>query len=241
MLAVYEKNYYLRTSDFDCHGRIKPAAVLEMFQDAAGEHAGVLGCGFKQLAPRELMWVLMRTKFELCAQPAMFDTVRIKTWPCPPARVGYRRDYGVYSHEGELIAKGSSDWVLLDAESRTLVTNVSAYPEDCEFLEERSFPGRLERLRPFEAQEEGFTIVPGYSRLDINGHVNNTAYADFVLDACGEKLSGKIKAFQIDYRRELKYGSAVTVNKLSTEDGMLFSGTDAEGEISFLGRVICEE
>jgi len=43
MLAVFEKDYFLRTSDFDCKGRLKPSSVLELFQNVAGEHATVLG------------------------------------------------------------------------------------------------------------------------------------------------------------------------------------------------------
>ena len=37
-----ERKYHLRTSDFDMRSRILPASVLDLFQDAAGEHAKVL-------------------------------------------------------------------------------------------------------------------------------------------------------------------------------------------------------
>jgi len=238
MLAVFERDYYLRTSDFDCRGRLKPSSVLEIFQDAAGEHAGLLGCGYKQLGPRGLMWVVLRTKYQILGDCAMFDTVRVRTWPSVPSRVGYRRQYVISHQDGRDIAKGSSEWALIDAHSRRLVTDVKAYPEDTEFCEELCFPGRLERLRPFDDGEERLVIRPGYTKLDINGHVNNTAYADFALDAAEPLLSGPVESLQIDFRHELKYGSTVSISSKADENGLLLCGKDEKGEASFVCRML---
>ncbi len=235
MLAVFEKDYFLRTSDFDCKGKLKPSSVLELFQNVAGEHATVLGCGFRDLAPRRLMWVILRTKYQLMGHCAMHDTVRIRTWPCPPSRVGFRREYMIMDPEGRLIAKGSSEWALVDADSRRLVSG-SAYPENTEFCTEQCFTGRLERLKAFES-ECVMTIKPGYSRLDVNGHVNNTAYADFALDAAAPILNGEVDSFQIDYRHELRQGCTVNLSCREDEGSLLVCGRDGESEVSFLCRM----
>ena len=81
------------------------------------------------------------------------------------------------------------------------------------------------------------TIKPGYSRLDVNGHVNNTAYADFALDAAAAILTGPVESFQIDYRHELRLGSCVHLSALEDEGSLLMCGRDENGEVSFLCRI----
>ena len=237
MPAVFEKDYYLRTSDFDCKGRLKPSCLLELFQNVAGEHAVLLGCGYNDLAPRRLMWVILRTKYRIYADCSLHDTVHLRTWPCPPSRVGFRREYLVTDLKGSIVAKGSSEWALVDAESRSLAIGQRAYPEGLDFCTEQSLPGRLERLRPFEG-EELLVLEPGYSRIDVNGHVNNTAYADFALDAAAPLLQGGIESFQIDYRHELRQGCTLHLSGRREEDGMLICGRDEGGELSFLCRMV---
>ena len=71
MKNLYVKKFNLRTSDFDCHKKILPSAVLDLFQTVAGEHAIALGCGFDALFEKNLLWVLVRTRFEVIKQPDM--------------------------------------------------------------------------------------------------------------------------------------------------------------------------
>ena len=52
MNKLWKKEYYLRASDFDKFNHIKPSAVLDLFQDAAGQHADELGVGFDQMIKR---------------------------------------------------------------------------------------------------------------------------------------------------------------------------------------------
>ena len=55
--ASFEKEFYLRTSDFDCRMELQPSAVLDLFQDVAGEHARALGIGREAMLAEKLLWV----------------------------------------------------------------------------------------------------------------------------------------------------------------------------------------
>ena len=93
MRKLWEKEYYLRANDFDRYNRIKPSAVLEIFQDAAGQHAIELGVGFEDMFKRSYLWVLTRIKLQILSQPKSYQRVVVKTWPLTPNRLSYRRDY----------------------------------------------------------------------------------------------------------------------------------------------------
>ncbi|MEE1278898.1 MAG: thioesterase, partial [Acutalibacteraceae bacterium] len=63
MEKIFEREYYLRTSDFDKNRQILPSSVLDLFQDAAGAHAKTLNCGYDALISQSLVWVLTRVRY----------------------------------------------------------------------------------------------------------------------------------------------------------------------------------
>ena len=71
----------------------------------------------------------------------------------------------------------------------------------------------------------------------MNGHVNNTRYADFALNALPPEKIGRIAAFGIDYHRELRAGEPLALGRTATGDGYTVCGTDGQGERMFVCRV----
>ena len=76
-----------------------------------------------------------------------------------------------------------------------------------------------------------------YSDTDINGHVNNTRYADFACDALRmDRLSGDrfLAEMQIGYLAECRAGEVLDVMSGEYEDGRIYvCGNDDEGKARF--------
>lgn len=236
MQNIYAKSFNLRTSDFDCYRKITPASVLDLFQTVAGEHAAELGCGFDDLFARSLLWVLVRTKYQVVSQPKMYQTVRVETWPLAPSRVGFQREYLMKDDEGNILIKGSSDWVVIHSEQRKIVSATDIYPE-MELLTEKCFEERLKKLPDFETVGDGLLVCPGFSQLDMNGHVNNTKYANYVLDALALNEQEEIKTLQMDYRREVQKGDVIRVYTQREGNLAIVKGVNSSGEVMFVCRL----
>lgn len=236
MQNIFEKFFNLRTSDFDCHRKISPAAVLDLFQAVAGEHAEMLGCGFEALYSRGFLWVLVRTKYEVVCQPKMYQKVRVKTWPLAPSRVGFNRDYLMEDEQGNILIKGSSDWVIINCETRKIVPATDIYPQ-MEFLTDTVFEGRLKKISDFESSENCLRIRPGFSQLDMNGHVNNTKYANYAMDALNPTQEMQIKTFQIDYRHEVQKGDELQIHTHSEGNFITVKGNNALDETMFICKI----
>ena len=116
-----EREYNLRVSDFDRYKKLRPSAILDFFQDVAGIHSVELGCGFNDLIEQKMMWVLVRVKLSIVANPQMYSKVLIETWPLEPTRIGFRREYRIKDLAGNLLVKGSSEWVIVHSEERRLL------------------------------------------------------------------------------------------------------------------------
>lgn len=236
MQNMYSKSFNLRTSDFDRYRKITPASVLDLFQTVAGEHAALLGCGFESLFARKLLWVLVRTKYEVIRQPQMYQTVTVKTWPLAPSRIGFQREYLMEDEQGNPLIKASSDWVIIHSEQRKIVSVGDIYP-DMDYLNQKSFEERLKKLPDFETVGEGFIVCPGFSQLDMNGHVNNTKYANYVLDALESDGENEIKAFQIDYRHEVQKGDKLNLYTKKSDGVILVKGVNDAGAVAFVSKL----
>ncbi len=240
MQTVWEKEYHLRGSDFDTFSRIAPSAVMDLFQDAASCHAEELGVGFEEMLQKGRLWVLTRVKFEICAKTEPYGTVRVRTWPLKPNRFNYRREYCVEDLDGNPLIKGSSDWVVIDCAARKMVSAPDLYPFTEGFCEETMFEERLRKVGDFAQSGTPYRMRTAFCDLDRNGHVNNTKYAKFIMNALSPEKDAVLKEFQIDYRKEVVSGEELQIYCTADEGQTLAKGLNAAGEVMFAAKMIFE-
>lgn len=233
MKRIWEKEYYLRASDFDKFNQIKPSAVLDLFQDAAGQHALELGVGFEKMLERPYLWVLTRVKFKVVSQPESYQKVKIKTWPLQPHRLNYRREYCIENENGERLIVGSSEWLVIDSQKRSFVSVENLYPFNEGFCEEKMFEGKLSKVLGFETEETTYIVNARFSELDINNHVNNTKHANYVLDAVNPSNARELESFQIDYRKEVLQGTQLNIYHKKQDNIILAKGENESGDVMF--------
>lgn len=232
MQKILSREFHLRTSDFDMNLNIKPSAVLDVFQEIASVHANELGVGFNDLIKNQLLWVLVRVKFEIVKAPKMHSKIIAKTWPLPAGRVSLQREYMIEDDEGNTLIKGTSEWVTMHLETRKLVQNGVSYPL-VEFCEDKNFPEKIKRIPDFEANGKGIKINSAFCDIDENMHVNNIRYADFVLNAYEPKNKEEISVFQLDFHKEIKMGDSVSVFLNKEGNNLYAKGENENGEKMF--------
>ena len=233
MNALLEATYPLRACDFDCYQRLQPAGVLDLFQDVAGRHSVELGIGIEQLMAQNKLWIVSTIYYEVVKTPKMYDQVTLRTWPLTPSVAVFPRDYVMEDTQGNLLVKGTSQWAVIDKEKRRVAPAKGIYPQELLCLEHRVFEDKLPRLRDFEPQGEGVQVTPTFSQLDCNGHVNNTKYANYVLDVLKLSEETPIRTFHIHYRKELLLGIPVTVYTQYEQGVYDVMGKNEQGETMF--------
>ena len=69
--------------------------------------------------------------------------------------------------------------------------------------------------------------------MDINNHVNNTKYANYVLNAINPQNTDILKEFQIDYRKEVLEGTKLNIHHSKQDKTVLAKGQNDSGDIMF--------
>lgn len=226
-MLKYELELTLPRDGFDECGNLMPGEVLRIFELLAGQHAEILGVGFEAMLQRNLLWVVTAIRYQVCGELQSGQKVRGITWPLPQTKVGFVREYLICDENGEVLIKGTSNWATIHADTRQLAVASEVYPQG-EYCLDRNFSDRTRRIRDFEADGGEIIIRPDASAIDVNGHVNNTRYADFACRALGSFV-GRIDTFQIDYLREVLCGEELRLQTAKTETLCLVKGL-AHGE-----------
>ena len=70
-------------SCLDSLGKLKIVSILNFLQDAASEHASLMGVSGFDLARKNLAWVIARYQIEIETFPNWMDDIKIETWRTP--------------------------------------------------------------------------------------------------------------------------------------------------------------
>ena len=193
---------------FDANDLMRPASVLDIFQDAAARHAELLGCGYQAMLNKNRLWVLLRNHYRVVKYPYYTQELVVSTWP-KQGRLDFDRSYLLCDKNGEVLIKGISKWCVIDATTRRLVKDTRVeYPEQCP--QELACSPAVKLALPRDG-EKCACFTAGISDLDHNGHMNNTRYAD-ILQNCLEKNEG-ITELDFNYLHEMSLGDGIEVYK----------------------------
>ena len=146
----------------------------------------------------------------------------------------------MYDMDGNILVKGTSQWVVLDVTDREKPQLVMARNFDLgveEYIADRALEGKFERLVPgFEADGEPYVTRSGYTDIDTNGHVNNIKYANFILNAISLPPEKEITSFRIDYLKEIMSGDEIQISSKADGDTLICRG-ESDGKINFTAKL----
>ena len=217
--AVWTETYDVNTIVLDSHKRLGLPGLLNLLQDAAWLHARHLGWGYEDLIKQRTIWVLARQKLVMQAWPAWGDEVVVRTWPRGTAGALATRDFEVLVGDRKL-GECTTSWLILDMDSRK-----PKKLDRAAFEEMRRRDGHLAidaaKIAPRSDLQPVETYRVHYSDLDVNGHVNNTRYAQWIGDCLtAEEHTRQIADYEINFLAEARVGDAVTIER----DGGQFQG-----------------
>lgn len=189
-------------------GTAGPALLANMMQETAGQHATKLGLSMERLAQDNQAWVLSRLRIVLDQFPASGEEIDVVTWPSDADKHTATRDFTLYTTDGKVVARATSAWITFDLSERKMVPLqpyiYEAYPKErpgraLEF-EQRVLP----KVRNVSSTEP---IRSRQSDLDINSHVNNVHFVEWVLESApGVGMEGHPVELDIQFRAECAAG-----------------------------------
>ena len=221
MRMTYEREYVLAATDVNSAGRLKNSRLLAILQAIAGEHSAILGVDQASLDSKRLFWAVIRHRVQITRLPVSGETIRVCTWPMPTTRTAYPRATVAYDGQGQELFRSMSLWILMDMETRAMVLPGKSGVDVQGSLQgnELTLPGSLlpQTLPHSENRKVRF------SDLDINGHMNNCRYMQWVDDLLPAAFHQEHcpKELLVCYLSEAREAETVDLGWEVSEDGVL--------------------
>ena len=230
MMKSYQENILLRTRDCDVNGQWRPSALLEEMQEISGTHCALLGCGRDDLLKRGVVWILARSEVQMDRYPNLGETVTVQTFHKPVRLRFFPRYYIFKDAAGEVIGKAGTLWLLMDIHTRQTIPagDIAALlPDNSDLAAPMALPATVGQL---QGEERVIPYAPVYTDLDVNGHVNNTRYADWLCNALGidQMRQNCLHSLIMNYNAEVLPDQEVELRL--TRQGMAFHMAAYHGE-----------
>ncbi|KRK82081.1 acyl-ACP thioesterase [Companilactobacillus bobalius DSM 19674] len=155
-----------------------------------------------------LGWVVVQYHMDINQMPRLGQKLKVTTQATSYNKYFFYRDFWIEDMDGNVMVKAQSAFVLIDIKERKIVSAADRL-ENKFGAEEVNRIQRFARLRVPEDYDFKQPQHIGYYNIDVNKHVNNSYYFDWMVDTLDTDYiaSHHLKSMDIKYEKELNLES----------------------------------
>ena len=195
----------------DMNGHIKLPDVILLSLQVSGMQSIELGVSDKTiLEDYNLVWIITDYDIEVVRLPRFAEEITIETEALSYNRLFCYRRFTIYDEAGQELIHMLATFVLMDRDSR----KVHAVEPEIVAPYQSDFDKKLIRGPKYESLEEPFSkdYHVRFYDLDMNGHVNNSKYLDWIFEVMGADFLTQYipKKINLKYVKEVRPGGVIT-------------------------------
>ena len=195
----------------DMNGHIKLPDVILLSLQVSGMQSIELGVSDKAiLEDYNLVWIITDYDIEVVRLPRFAEEITIETEALSYNRLFCYRRFTIYDEEGRELIHMIATFVLMDRDSR----KVHAVEPEIVAPYQSDFDKKLIRGPKYESLDEPFSkdYHVRFYDLDMNGHVNNSKYLDWIFEVMGADFLTQYipKKINLKYVKEVRPGGVIT-------------------------------
>jgi len=151
-----------------------------------------------------LGWVVVQYHMDVKQMPKLGQKLKISTQATSYNKYFFYRDFWIDDEQGNRIVTAQSAFVLIDIKERKIVSATDRL-EDKFGAEEINKIQRFNRVKVPDDYDFKQEQHIGYYNIDVNKHVNNSYYFDWMVDTLDMDYiaTHRIKSMDIKYDKEL--------------------------------------
>ncbi len=195
----------------DMNGHIKLPDVILLSLQVSGMQSIELGVSDKTiLEEHNLVWIITDYDIEVVRLPRFAEEITIETEALSYNRLFCYRRFTIYDETGQELIHMMATFVLMDRDSR----KVHAVEPEIVAPYQSDFDKKLIRGPKYANLEEPVSkdYHVRFYDLDMNGHVNNSKYLDWIFEVMGADFLTQYipKKINLKYVKEVRPGGVIT-------------------------------
>ena len=232
----------VNSHDKDIFGNIKTTAVLRYMQECANLQLYTTGFSYDEMLKTGRAFLLSRINASIYGDLKPHDRIRAETWLCDCHGVVFNRFFKLFRGD-DLMAEAASVWGLVGVEDRK-IHRVSEV--DTEIHSDTDTVG-IDMPRRIIHRDTEYTLCGehsvSYPDCDINGHMNNTVYADMLFSFVPEvrrNVPCRIVSLNISYVSEACFGEDLKIYTADIDGVRCFRTVRSDGQVNAEAEFIIE-
>jgi acyl-ACP thioesterase len=198
--SLFEKKhiefFHVDFCNVDFTGKATISAITNYIQETAWQHANRLKIGYFDMQKQNMAFAINKMLIKLKRLPSWNEMISVETWLHPPQNVHATREFTIRDNSRNLIVAATVSYIAINTKTRKL-SRIPKYVESCctreYFLEEE--PSKISVIS-MPVVEEPYKVKP--SDIDMNQHVNNSKYLQWVFDYMPAKYRNDFKPISVN-------------------------------------------
>lgn len=194
-------------------GAVAMPQIANYFQESAGRHAHRLDLDISDLQEKGATWVLYRMHIKIDHFPRRWEEVTVNTWPSSGDGVRAFRDYELKNKSGDQLGVGVSQWMILNTSTRRPMRMPRHIVDLNIGVKNHLLPVDKKSFPDIDRTDHETSVSVSLYDIDMNHHVNNVRYIEWMTGYLPESLIGETKCreISIQYHKEAVAGHTVQV------------------------------
>ena len=195
------------------------SALFSLLQESAARHGINNGFGYYVYQPLNKQWIMTRISVEIGKLPYWEDELTITTWAKIVKRVFFARDFVITNKDGETMANATACYALIDRSTKK--------PEDINVILDNLAPvegkealhGLAAKVPVFEPEGTQNHVLTQYSQMDLNNHISNIKFIEWLLDQVPPDVQAgkKLQRIDVNYLSELFHHEKIAISSRSDD------------------------
>jgi acyl-ACP thioesterase len=221
---IWREAFTVRAHEMDAAGVAAPARLCDYLQEAAGNHAHHLGFDIATLRQRGFTWMLTRLRVRLTRLPAWREAITIETWPSGTrGRLIATREFIGRDAAGAELLRATSDWLYVEVATRRICRVPEALMPCVPQGHPHALPPDDARPPDLETPTWSVTLPVRRSDLDLNQHVNNVRYVEWMMEPIPTTFTDthQVAELEILFRQGAELGDTAVSHAAPVDDNAI--------------------
>ena len=240
----FDKQFEIRYFEVNKNGIASPTTILTLLEETAADHCDSINYNLFQLEKANIGWVLVSGVLEMERYPNYKEKITIRTWLSEYTSIKGIRENIIYDEENNVIGRAKGIWVFFDIERRRPAKIFDEIKEKWSFCSEESISYNVsEKILVIDKPDCELEFKVNSYDTDMNKHVNNIKYLQWVLESVPEDIINNYYLHSIDGRfiAEANYGQTIlslTKNDIENESFIHTIKTEGDDKVCATAKTI---
>ncbi|KAM7267332.1 hypothetical protein ACFE04_009498 [Oxalis oulophora] len=211
----YKQTVVIRSSEVGADKNATLECILNILQESLTNHLRTLKIfgdhGFSVtpgMLQNNLILVYTKLSVEIDEYPRWDDVIEVDTWLEPSGKNALKTGWTIKNlHTGKILVRASGILTVINDKTRRLSKipdeiKAKISPFYCDIEEEKCTPTKVEKL--IGAKYIVKNLEPKRSDVDMNHHINNAKYANWMLEAIPQEVyeECQLSSIILEFKKE---------------------------------------